>query len=396
MRIFFVCQRVPYPPDRGDKITTYNEIRHLAQRHEVHVFCLADGRGDLANVSGLAGCPASVTAVPVARWLSRGRALAALLGGAPLSVAMLREAALHAAVRRAAAALPPDLIIVYSSNVAQYAESFTNRPRIMQFADLDSLKWRAYADRSALPWRWLYGLEARRLLAYERRIAREFSHSLICTEAEAKDFRALIPGVPVSVVRNGVDLDYFRSSSPAKQPGGMVFTGVMDYRPNVDAVCWFCETILPLILSEMPAASLTICGSRPSRDVLRLARLPGVAVTGRVPDVRPYLDRAELFVTPLRLARGIQNKLLEAMAMGLPVISTPAAWRGTEIPAGEGIVPADRPEDFAGAVLRLLRDDVYRTDMGRRALAIMRDRYAWPAQLAALDGVIGVVVGDDT
>ena len=396
MRIFFVCQRVPYPPDRGDKITTYNEIRHLARRHEVHVFCLADGRDDLANVAGLSDCTAAVTAVPVGYGQSRARALLALFGASALSVAMLREQALHAAIRRAADAHPPDLVFVYSSNVAQYAESLANHPRIMQFADLDSIKWRDYAQRAAWPARWLYALEARRLLAYERRIAGEFSHSLICTESEAADFRALIPDAPVSVVRNGVDLDYFRSGGAAKRRGAMVFTGVMDYRPNVDAVCWFCDTMLPLIRAERPDATFTICGSRPARDVQRLALLPGVTVTGRVPDVRPYLDAAEVFVAPLRLARGIQNKLLEAMAMGLPVVTSPVAWRGTEIPSGEGIVAAEQPQDVAAAVLRLLQDDSYRHDMARRARSVVEGRYAWPAQLAAFDAVIATAAGHRT
>lgn len=392
MRIFYICQRVPYPPDRGDKIITYHEIRHLSRRYEVHVFCVADGREDLVNVAGLSGCAASITAAPMARWSGRWRALVSLVTGGPLSVAAMRESRLHANVRRAAAALKPDLVIVFSSNVAQYAEDFSGTPRIMHFADLDSMKWRAYASRSAPPMRWLYALEARRLLAYERRIARDFTHSLVCTEAEARDFRELIPGAPVSVVRNGVDLEYFSPAGTTRRRGAMVFTGVMDYRPNVDAVCWFCEAMLPLIRRERPDATFTICGSRPSRDVLRLARLPGVTVTGRVPDVRPYLDAAEVFVAPLRLARGIQNKLLEALAMGLPVVTSPAAWRGTEIPAGEGILVADQPETFAAEVLRLLQDDGFRADTARRGRAIVRERYGWSVQLAALDAVIAASV----
>ena len=240
MRIFFVCQRVPFPPDRGDKITTYNEVRHLGRRHEVHVFCLADGQTDLANVEGLRDCTASVTAVPISPVRGRIRAMRALFGTGPLSVAMLREPALHAAIRRRFAELEPDAIMVYSSNVAQFAEPFTRARRIMQFADLDSLKWRDYAMRSRSPMRWVYALEARRLLDYERHIARTFSHSLVCTEMEARDFRALIPDAPVSTVRNGVDLEYFRPAGVPKQPGSLVFTGVMNYAPNVDAVRWFC------------------------------------------------------------------------------------------------------------------------------------------------------------
>ena len=396
MRIFYVCQRVPYPPDRGDKIITYNEIRHLARRHEVHVFCLADGEEDLANVAGLADCAAGVTAIRVAPWQSRLRALRALGGDTPLSVAMLCEPRLAAAVRRATEVLRPDLFFVFSSNVAQYAEAYADLPRLMHFVDLDSMKWCAYAERSVPPLAWLYALEARRLLAYERRIAQAFRHAMVCTQTEAEDFRRLIPGVAVSVLPNGVDLDYFRTSGAPKQSGAMVFTGVMNYRPNVDAVCWFCETMLPLVRRAVPGATLTICGSRPARAVRQLARLPGVTVTGRVPDVRPYLDRAEVFVAPLRLARGIQNKLLEAMAMGLPVVSSTVAWRATQIPAGDGIVPADGAEAFAASVLRLLQDGTHRAAMAACARRAVEERYAWPDKLAALDRVIATALATGT
>lgn len=391
MRIFFLCQRVPFPPDRGDKITTYNEVRHLARTHEMHVFCLADGQQDLANVEGLRESVASVTAIPIEPWRSRMRALCALVDGGPLSVAALREPSLHAAIRRRFAELKPEVIIVYSSNVAQFAEPFASARRIMQFADLDSLKWRDYAARARPPLRWVYSLEARRLLPYERHIARSFSHSLVCTEVEARDFSALIPDAPVSIVRNGVDLEYFRSTGMPKQPESLVFTGVMNYAPNVDAVHWFCNEILPLVRKELPRVTLTVCGSRPNRAVWRLGKAPGVAVTGRVPDVRPYLDRAALFVAPLRLARGIQNKLLEAMAMGLPVVTSGAACRATGVPEGEGILAADEPRDFAAHVIRLLRDTPYRKETGRKARAAMERSYTWAAQLAALDRVIAGV-----
>lgn len=388
MRLFFVSRRVPFPPDRGDKIAVYNQIRHLAQAHEVHVFCLADGQEDIANVAGLQDCAASVTAVPVSPVHGRLRAFRALLGTEPLSVAMLHEAKLHGLIRRGVAELRPDLIIVYSSNMAQFAEPFAHIARIMQFADLDSRKWRDYAVRTAPPMRWVYALEARRLLEYERRIAREFSYSLVCTVAEAEDFHALIPDRSVTIVRNGVDLAYFRAAGVAKRPGSLVFTGVMNYAPNVDAVRWFCADIMPLIRKDVPEVTLTICGSRPTRSVRRLAEVPGVSVTGPVPDVRPYLDQAEVFVAPLRLARGIQNKVLEAMAMGLPVVASCAAWRPTEIPQGEGIVGADAPGDFAAHIVRLLRDLRYREVMGQRARDTVERSYGWAAQLAALDCVI--------
>ena len=179
MRMFFVCQRVPFPPDRGDKITTFNEICHLSSEHELHVFCLGDSDRDLDNVPGLLRYAKSVTAVPVSKTASRMRAVIALLTGKSLSVAAFNEARLHAAIRSKFVELEPDLIIVYSCNVAQYAEHFAQVARIMQFAELDSRKWRQYAERSYIPLKWIYAIEERRFFSYERHIAQSFSHALV-------------------------------------------------------------------------------------------------------------------------------------------------------------------------------------------------------------------------
>ena len=392
MRIFFVCRRVPFPPDRGDKIATFNEIRHLSAQHEVHVFCLGDGAGDLDNIAGLSEYAKSVTAVPVSGLTIKVRALSALIMGQPLSVAALDEAKLHGAIQRKFAEQDPDLVIVYSCNVAQFAAHFPHMPRIMQFGDLDSLKWHQYAERSRIPLKWIYAIEGRRLLAYERLIAHSFSQALVHTEIERRDFQRLVPGVPVALVGNGVDLDYFRSTAFAKRPSSIVFTGVMDYRPNVDAVVWFCNEVLPIVRAEIADANFTICGSRPVRAVRRLARRSGVTVTGWVPDTRPYLDRSEVFVAPLRIARGIQNKLLEALAMGLPCVASAAAWRGTQIPRGEGIFATDDPRQFAEYVVQLLRDGEWRAEMGRKARAVVEADYRWEAQMACLDRVIAEAV----
>jgi len=392
MRIFYICRRVPFPPDRGDKIAAFNAIRHLAARHEVHVFCLGDGVQDLANISGLQAYAKSVSAAPVDEFTIKLRALAALVTGQPLSVAALNESKLHDAIQKKFTELRPDLIIVYSCNMAQFAEHFPNVPRIMHFGDLDSLKWPQYAERSSIPLNWIYAIEARRLLGYERHIAQIFSHALVHTEIEKHDFERLIPGIPVAVVGNGVDLDYFRSAGEAKKPASMVFTGVMDYRPNIDAVVWFCDEILPIVQANIPAANFTICGSRPAPAVRRLAKRRGVRVTGWVADARPYLDRAEIFVAPLRMARGVQNKLLEALAMGLPCVASTAAWSGTAVADGQGILATDEPREFARHVIDLLGDSDGRAEMARRARAAAVANYRWEVQLACLDQVIAAAV----
>jgi sugar transferase (PEP-CTERM/EpsH1 system associated) len=391
MRIFYICRRVPFPPDRGDKIATFNQIRHLAARHEVHVFCLGDGVQDLSNISGLQASAKSVTAAPVDELTIKLRALGALFTGRPLSVAALNRTKLHDAIQRKFAELRPDLIIVYSCNMAQFADHFPDVPRIMHFGDLDSLKWRQYAERSSIPLKWIYIIETQRLLGYERHIAQVFSHALVHTEIEKDDFERLIPGIPVTVVGNGVDLDYFRPAGEAKKPASIVFTGVMDYRPNIDAVVWFCNEILPVVQTEIPGANFTICGSRPGPVVRRLANRRGVTVTGWVPDARPYLDRAEIFVAPLRMARGVQNKLLEALAMGLPCVASTAARSGTVIAEGQGILAADEPREFAGHVLDLLRDGARRAEMACKAREAAEANYAWEVQMARLDQVIAAV-----
>jgi sugar transferase (PEP-CTERM/EpsH1 system associated) len=393
MRILFLSQRVPYPPNRGDKIPTYHYIRHLAREHEVTVACLADGPDDLPNAEGLRPFVHAVEAVPRSRTGSRLRALAALAGARPLTLAYFDEPELRRRVRGLVGAGRFDLAVVFSSGMATYVEEFHDLPRVIQFADLDSQKWELYARCSAPPKSWVYRTEARRMLRYERSIAARFSHSLVCAPRELQDFRRLIPGVPVRCIANGVDLDYFRPGRAGKVPNSLVFTGVMNYFPNADAAVWFCREVLPLVRAEVPDVTVTLCGAAPDRRVRALGRVPGVTVTGAVPDVRPDLHRASVGVVPLRIARGIQNKLLEAMAVGLPVVATTPARAGIEAQDGRDLLVADVPADFAAAVVRLFRDRGLRAEVGAAARAAVESNYRWSSTLTQLDEVLSVVAG---
>lgn len=391
MRILFLTQRVPYPPNRGDKIPNFHYIRHLAKEHEIVVACLADGEQDLENVSGLMPFVESVEAVSLSRTRSRIRALAALtMSTRPLTVAYFDEPELRRRVRQRLNAWEFDLAIVCSSGMASYVLG-ADIPRIIQFTDLDSQKWKQYAANSRLPKNWIYEIEARRLLNYERRIAREFDYSLFCSARETSDFMELVPGSPVRCIRNGVDIEYFQPSDVGKVPDSLVFTGVMNYRPNVEGADWFCRQVFPLIRQQRPNATFTICGAHPTKKVRSLAQLPGVSVTGAVPDVRPYLARAAVAVVPMQLARGIQNKILEAMAMGLPVVTTTIAGAGIDAQHGTEIIVADTPSDFATATTRLLRSSKRRRQIGAAALAAISSRYRWEQSLAKLDDVIASV-----
>ena len=396
MRILFLAQRVPYPPDRGDKIHTYNQLRHLAKVHEVAVACLADGEEDLANIAGLKSLATSVDAVAVCSLRAWSRALAALGSRIPITVAYFDERRLHEQVAKRIRQEHFDAILVNSSGMAQFVEPYSDMPRIMQFVDLDSLKWQQYAENSRIPRSWIFRREFHRLLEYERNLARTFTHSLVCTPRELKDLEQLVPGAAASCVSNGVDLEVFHPQSLEKIPGEIVFTGVMDYYPNVEGIVWFCRDVLPLIRLEVPELTLTICGSRPNDRVKALARIPGVTVTGRVPDVRPYLARASVAVVPLRIARGIQNKLLEAMAMGLPAVACSAVSEGVEATPGRDLFVAEDPAGFAAATVRLLCDAELRRRTGEAARACVEANYRWEHQLQRLDRVLEAVTGRDS
>jgi len=339
----------------------------------------------------LAPLARSVDAVVSSPTRRRLRALAALATGRPLTVAYFDEPELHARVRARLAAEHFDAALVYGSGVAQYVEPFPRLPRVIQFSDLDSLKWRQYAAAAPPPKRWVYAAESRRLLAYERRLAATFARSLVCTDAELADFRRLIPDAPAEVVRNGVDLDRFRPAGGQRDPHSLVFTGVMDYLPNVDGVIWFCREVWPRIRAAVPRVTFTICGSSPTREVTALGRLPGVTVTGRVPAVAPHLNRAEVAVVPLRIARGVQNKLLEAMAAGLPAVATTTARTGVAAEDGRDLFVADEPTDFAAAVVRLLRDRALRETVGRAARAAVEANYSWDRTLVRLEEILAEV-----
>jgi polysaccharide biosynthesis protein PslH len=389
VRILFLAQRVPYPPNRGDKIPTYHYVRHLAQKHEVTVACLADGQNDLANADGLRSLVHAVDAVTLSISRARLRAVSALAGCRPLTVAYFDEPELRDRVEQRIKGGQVDAAVVFSSGMAQFVEAFDDLPRIIQFADLDSQKWLQYGAMSRPPRSWVYRSEWKRLLRYERHIAGTFTHSLVCAPRESDDFRRLIPEAEVECLPNGVDLDYFQPQPDVDRvPNSLVFTGVMNYRPNIDGVTWFCRDVLPRIREQVPDVTFTICGSSPDRSVRALTNEPGVTVTGAVDDVRRYLAKSTVAVVPLRIARGIQNKLLEAMAMGLPTVATQAARAGIDAQAGRDLLVADDATEFAAAVVKLLSDHTTRQMISRSGRAAVEAGYRWDHTLNRLDDIV--------
>ncbi len=327
--------------------------------------------------------------VVAARYRSLLRRLGALpwlATDSPLTLPCFRSGTLRAAASDALAG-GVDVAIAYSSCMAQFLDGADAVPRVMEFGDLDSEKWAQYAREATGPARWIYGREARTLLDYERRIARTFDASLVVSRAEAATFEERT-GVRPLVVGNGVDLERFRpDAAVARVPGLIVFTGVMDYRPNVEGCIRFAREVLPRVRARHPGAAFRIVGAHPSPEIRALAS-EAVEVTGSVPETADHLRMAALAVAPLRLGRGLQNKVLEAMACGTPVVASENATAGVDATPGEHFLQADAAEETARAVLTLLDDPVAAAALGGRARALVVERYPWSRALAAYDAAI--------
>jgi polysaccharide biosynthesis protein PslH len=395
VRILFLSQRVPYPPNRGDKITTYRLVERLGRRFEVEILAFAEEPEDHAHAAELTrqGLPTQLVERPrgVRRLLSLG---AALLSGRALTLAHYGSPALAALARERAARA--DLCYAYSSSMGAFLLPLAGQRRIMHFAELDSDKWRQYAQRSqGLRWPMgrVYAREARTLLRFERQLAERFDHSVFCTPIEQAIFERSIPNCPSTVIRNGVDLSAQAALDPSlREPDHLVFVGVMDYLPNIDGVTWFAREILSLVREQRPAARFTIVGSRPTPAVLALGQLPGVRVTGFVEDPRAWLARASISVAPLRIARGIQNKVLEAMAAGLPVLGTTPATQGVEGVPGRDFLVADEGPEFARRVVELLEQPQAARELGRRGRGFVEQNYSWEEVLRPFDALVDRVL----
>jgi len=387
--ILFLAHRSPFPPDRGDKIRAFNVLKHLAANHRVHLLAFADDPRDLDAKDGLAPFTASRTILW--RGKSRSRALAeALVQRRPASLTAFDDHATRDAVADVLEREAIETIYVFSGQMAQYVPAKTRARVIMDFCDMDSLKFADYAKGSRGPMRWLMRREARLLFEFERRVAQRVDASLFVSEAEADQFRTRTGAANVQAVENGIDTDFFDPAAAFERidtPGKLiVFTGQMDYRPNVEAVTWFAEAVLPHVRATHPDADFVIVGRNPTDAVTALARRDGVQVTGEVADVRPWLDAAACVVAPLKIARGIQNKVLEAMAMARPVVASGPAAEG--IDHDGTILSGDTAAEVSDAVNGLLSDAPGAAAMGRNARERVKARYGWSARLAPLDALI--------
>ncbi|MCG5532254.1 TIGR03087 family PEP-CTERM/XrtA system glycosyltransferase [Halorhodospira sp. 9621] len=393
--ILFLVHRLPWPPNKGDKIRSYHVLHHLARHHRVHLGTFVDDPADWPYLEQVQACCADVCARPLPRRWAQLRALSGLLSGEPLTLPWYRDRGLARWVRRVHDEVPLTAVVVFSSSMGQYLPAGDDGPvRVVDFVDIDSDKWRQYAQRRAWPMASVFAREARRLLDYERRLAAVSDASVFVSPSEAEAFRGLAPEAAAAVVPmgNGVDTGYFDPAAvgPSPYPEGqrpLVLTGAMDYWPNVDAACWFAREVLPRVRAQEPAAHFYVVGSRPAPALAALNGQPGVTVTGFVDDVRPWIGHAAVAVAPLRVARGIQNKVLEAMALARPVIASPEALEGLQVDLDAEVVrAAAEPGTMAEAVCRQL------AEAGEGIGAAARQRilhdYTWERQLTRLDQLL--------
>jgi len=393
--ILYLVHRLPYPPNKGDKITSFNLLKYLSKRYSVYLACFVDDKADLEHVEYVKSFCKDACIVELNPKSAKLFSVRGLLTGEPLSLPYYRNQKIQAWVDDTLKEQLIDSTLIFSGVMAQYVTGklTADVKSVLDLEDVDSDKWRLYAKDHAWPMSWIYRREADKLLAFESAMANEFDSTVFVSKDEADFFKELVPNVADKVMHRtqGVDSTYFDSTLDYENPYKksdrvIVFTGAMDYWPNINAAVWFANTIFPKIKAQNNDACFYIVGMSPSEEVKALAKLSGVFVTGGVPDVRPYIRYGEFSVVPLRLARGIQNKVLEAMAMGKPVLATSNALQGIQEYSGFSPLVADDEAQMIEGALALLSGTVKQdVSFGRNCVL---EHYNWDTNLRRIEELL--------
>jgi sugar transferase (PEP-CTERM/EpsH1 system associated) len=389
MNILYLCHRFPFPPKRGGKIRPFNMIRHFAASgHRVTVCSLARSASEAKEGEGIAPYCADFDAVQIEEPLQFARMLARLPLRTPSSMGYFFSSRLARRVRERIASEKWDLIFVHCSSVAQYVEQVRDVPKILDFGDMDSHKWIEYANYKPFPLSWGYRYEGAKMMAAEKRLARRFDLCTATTRAEWQTLDGYATGAATDWFPNGVDTEFFCPGNEPHDVDTLSFIGRMDYYPNQECMIRFCDQVWPMLRAQRPRLRLFIVGADPSQAIRDLGQKPGVTVTGSVPDVRPYVRRSALMVAPLAIARGTQNKILEAMAMGVPVVTSRIAAGGVDADPGTHLVVADSPEEQAAAINTLLEQPAQRERLAHAGRQRMLSHHAWAHSMKRLDGIV--------
>ncbi len=390
-RVLMITQRTPFPPDKGDRIRSYHILKYLARRARVDLATLADEPVSRETESALRALASQLEVVPIAPRLRWVRAVASLVHGRSATEGLFASPELSRRLRQLTATTAYDLVLVVCSGMVQFLEGLPlGKARILvDLVDVDSEKWLDYAANST-GWRRLaYGLEGRRVRALEIALAGKCDQIAVVSNAEVECMLAFHATANVVAMANGVDFDFFHPNhASAVASDTCVFVGALDYKPNIDAVDWFCRAVWPSVRDASPTAKFTIVGRRPVKSVRQLAEIQGVDVVADVDDVRPWLWKNAVVVAPLRIARGVQNKILEALATGKPVIATPQAIEGLDATIGKHLVAACSPDEWATALINLMHNESDRRQLGASGRALICELRDWSQCLRHLDEIL--------
>ena len=391
--LLFLCHRIPYPPNKGDKIRSYNILKFLCESYQVHLGAFVDDPEDFQYESAIASMCASHCLLPLDSRLGKLRSLSGFIKGTPLGLPYYANKKMQNWVDATVDQYELTGALVFSSTMAQYlvGDRFTHLKRYIDFIDIDSDKWAQYKNQASLIMKLVYGYEARMLFEWEKKVTNEFDYSFFVSEKEAALFKKLVPDnmEKISYFNNGVDTGYFSCehsfTSPYSDGGNViVFTGAMDYWANVDAVVWFANEVLPTVCDRVDKTKLYIVGSKPDDKVKALAASPHVEVTGAVDDVRPYLAHASVAVAPMRIARGVQNKVLEAMAMALPTVTTSQGYEGINAVTSRDLIVVDEVGEWVDTLVKILKIEDDNKSMGASARNLVVGEYSWQGSLSTL------------
>lgn len=388
-RILYVTHRVPFPPDRGDRIRTWNILKFLAQRASIDLACLADEAVSDATLQQLQQVTNQLAIIPHSGRGRYVRGAISLLRGRTVTEGLFDSPPLARVLQDWSRRTSYDAVLASSSGVARYVfppcvKSETKR--WVDLIDVDSQKWLDYGRAAQFPMSLIYRTEGQRLRNVECRLAAGCDRLLVVSEAERDLFRSFCPTEKINAVSNGVDYEYFApQTGTAAEPHTCMFVGVMNYKPNADAVIWFAKQVWPEIIQHYPDAKFSIVGKSPTSEVQALQSAKNIEVTGSVPDVRPWLRRATCAVVPLQIARGVQNKVLEAMACGRPVICSPEPLKGLAAVPGEHLLRADSASEWVAAIRRVFDDKVLQQNLGDAAMRCVRQHYSWDSALRMLN-----------
>jgi len=394
-KLLYLVHRIPYPPNKGDKIRSFHWLKGLSKDYEIYLGTFIDDENDWQYINEVKKYCKDVYITGLNPAKAKLKSISGLTAGQALSLPYYKNKALQSWVDKTVDQNNIEKILVFSSSMAQFVEgpSFQNTRRIMDFVDIDSDKWQQYAESKTGIMKWIYSREAIKLLNYEKHVNELFQASLFVSSTEADAFREMMNSSKqkVDYVNNGVDTEIFNPAFDLENPYDeqsttLVFTGAMDYWANVDAVVWFVNTHFPQIRSSNENVQFYIVGSNPSKEVLELQKTDGVIVTGKVPSMLPYLRHADLAIAPMRIARGIQNKVLEAMAMEKVTLVSPQAYEGIHATPSKELILIQDDDKWVDVVNKLLTKKSL--EIGNTARCFVKRRYSWSANIQKLKQII--------